>query len=50
MQLTNIARDVNEDKDSNRKYINAEFSSIIQTLKDAEFFIKYRLALSVKFL
>ena len=28
MQLTNIARDVCEDKERNRQYINPDFSSI----------------------
>ncbi len=38
MQLTNIARDVNEDNKNNRKYIDTEFSSIRKTIKDSEVF------------
>ena len=38
MQLTNIARDVNEDKKRERKYINPDFSSIQKTIKDSEIF------------
>ena len=38
MQLTNIARDVNEDKKRNREYIDHNFSSIKKTLNDAEIF------------
>ncbi len=38
MQLTNIARDVNEDKNRDREYINSDFSSIIETIKEAEIF------------
>ena len=40
MQLTNIARDVVEDKKNNRKYINFEFSSIKKTINTAEIFYK----------
>jgi len=39
MQLTNIARDVNEDKKRNREYIDCNFSSIIETINNAEIFI-----------
>ena len=38
MQLTNIARDVVEDKKKGRFYINHDFSSIKQTLDEAETF------------
>ncbi len=38
MQLTNIARDVNEDKMRDRKYIKSDFSSIRETIKESEFF------------
>jgi len=38
MQLTNIARDVVEDNDLNRNYINPSFDSIIETLKLADSF------------
>tara|TARA_B100001057_G_scaffold106433_1_gene104079 strand:+ start:2732 stop:3580 length:849 start_codon:yes stop_codon:yes gene_type:complete len=38
MQLTNIARDVNEDKDRERQYIKPEFSSIQKTIKESEVF------------
>ena len=40
MQLTNIARDVVEDKKRNRKYINCSFSSIKETIGNAEVFYK----------
>ena len=38
MQLTNIARDVCEDKDRNRQYINHDFSSIKETINDSQIF------------
>ncbi len=38
MQLTNIARDVVEDKKRNREYISHDFSSIKQTILEAENF------------
>ena len=38
MQLTNIARDVVEDKKRNREYINHNFSSIKSTILEAENF------------
>ena len=38
MQLTNIARDVNEDKKQNRKYIESDFSFIQETIRDSEIF------------
>ena len=38
MQLTNIARDVNEDKNRNRQYIKPDFSSISETIKESEVF------------
>ena len=38
MQLTNIARDVCEDKDRNRKYVNHNFSAIRETINDSEIF------------
>ena len=38
MQLTNIARDVNEDKKRNREYIDYNFSSIKETINNAENF------------
>jgi len=38
MQLTNIARDVCEDKKRNRKYIKSDFSSIKEIINDSEVF------------
>jgi 15-cis-phytoene synthase len=38
MQLTNIARDVCEDKKRNRRYIKSDFSSIEETIYDSEIF------------
>ena len=38
MQLTNIARDVIEDKGKNRFYISHDFEKIKETLKTAETF------------
>jgi len=38
MQLTNIARDVIEDKKHNRKYIDSDFSYIQETIKESEIF------------
>ena len=38
MQLTNIARDVFEDNARNRKYICTKFSSIKDTIKEADIF------------
>ena len=38
MQLTNIARDVVEDKKMGRQYINHDFESIIATIKMADIF------------
>ena len=38
MQLTNIARDVCEDKKRKRKYIKSDFSSIKETIYDSEIF------------
>ncbi len=38
MQLTNIARDVNEDNKRGREYIIANFSSIKDTIKESEIF------------
>ena len=38
MQLTNIARDVNEDKKRNREYIDCNFYSITETINNAEIF------------
>ena len=38
MQLTNISRDVLEDKKNNRSYIPANFESIKETLKTADLF------------
>ena len=40
MQLTNIARDVIEDKNRNREYIDNNFASIKKTIHDAEIFYK----------
>ena len=40
MQLTNIARDVAEDKNQNREYIEYNFSSIKETIHNAELFYK----------
>ena len=38
MQLTNIARDVCEDKSKNRQYIKHDFLSIKETINDSEIF------------
>jgi phytoene synthase len=38
MQLTNMARDVNEDKKQNREYIDYNFFSIKETINNAEIF------------
>ena len=38
MQLTNIARDVNEDKERDRKYIESDFSIIKKTIQESEVF------------
>ena len=38
MQLTNIARELCEDKDRNRKYVNHNFSAIRETINDSEIF------------
>jgi len=38
MQLTNIARDVCEDKDRNRQYIKPEFSAIKEVINDSQIF------------
>ena len=38
MQLTNIARDIIEDSNRNRKYINLDFDTIRETLKLADIF------------
>ena len=40
MQLTNIARDVIEDKNRNREYIDYNFKSIKETIHNAEVFYK----------
>ena len=40
MQLTNIARDVVEDKNRNREYIEYNFSSIKETIHNAELFYR----------
>ena len=40
MQLTNIARDVCEDKARNRQYIEHNFSSIKEIIKESEMFYK----------
>jgi phytoene synthase len=40
MQLTNIARDVVEDKNRNREYIEYTFSSIEETIRNAELFYR----------
>ncbi len=38
MQLTNIARDVIEDKNNNRQYINFTFQSIKKTIEESQVF------------
>ena len=38
MQLTNIARDVCEDKERNRQYIKPDFSSIQETINESQIF------------
>ncbi len=40
MQLTNIARDVNEDKMRERHYIKSDFFTIQETIRESEFFYK----------
>ena len=40
MQLTNIARDVIEDRNKNREYIECNFSSIKEVINNAEIFYK----------
>ena len=40
MQLTNIARDVCEDKERNRQYINPDFSSIQDLISESQTFMK----------
>ena len=40
MQLTNIARDVCEDKDRNRQYIKPDFSAIKETINESQIFYK----------
>ena len=40
MQLTNISRDVVEDKNRNREYIDYDFTSIENTIHNAEIFYK----------
>jgi len=44
MQLTNIARDVIEDKKNNRFYINHNFSSIKKTIQKADIFYYHSLS------
>ena len=39
MQLTNIARDVCEDKARNRQYVKHDFSSIKEIIKGLKYFI-----------
>ena len=48
MQLTNIARDVIEDKKMNREYIKPDFENIQATLKLAEMFYEAHSVLSRK--
>ena len=38
MQLTNIARDVCEDRDRNRQYIKPDFSTIKETINESQIF------------
>ena len=38
MQLTNIARDVCEDKERNRRYISPDFSSIKETINESQIY------------
>ena len=38
MQLTNIARDVCEDKERNRQYIKSDFSAIQETINESQIF------------
>ena len=40
MQLTNIARDVCEDRDRNRQYIKPDFSAIKETINESQIFYK----------
>jgi phytoene synthase len=40
MQLTNIARDVCEDKERNRRYISPDFSSIKETINESQIFYR----------
>jgi phytoene synthase len=52
MQLTNIARDVNEDIKRDRKYIDSNFSSIREIIEESEIFYQnsFNSILSIPFL
>ena len=43
MQLTNIARDVCEDRDRNRQYIKPDFSAIKETINESQIHYAYPL-------
>ena len=47
MQLTNIARDVCEDKERNRRYIKPDFSSIQEIINESKYFIRSPLIYTV---
>ena len=49
MQLTNIARDVIEDKKMNRQYIKSDFENIEATLKLADMFYESSFKISKRF-
>ena len=48
MQLTNISRDVVEDRRNNRSYINENFEEIASTIKLADFFFYENSFYSIK--
>ena len=47
MQLTNIARDVYEDRNRNRQYIKPDFSTIEETINDSQIFYQKSLSFSL---
>ena len=49
MQLTNISRDVIEDSNNNRSYINKNFDDIKSTLNSLKNFMKIHFIQSKKF-
>jgi phytoene synthase len=49
MQLTNIARDVCEDKARNRQYVSHDFLAIQEIINESQIFMKIHLTLLVKY-